>query len=191
MDISSRLATSRIVVDMCYNTQNVLDIIAHFTHAFSNADEGHPMINISRTIKIQAPIDKVFDCLGGPKTLPGVWFDLVELRNIGPNTRLGIPHDPPSTTPGLPSEGKSNWSDQSLYGQFVARSQYGLNSTITWAFYVEGGATRVTLRMRYALPYSLLRTGKEQLLMQENERDVDALLENIKRRVERKMAPDG
>ncbi len=78
-----------------------------------------------------------------------------------------------------------------LCGRLIARSVDGLNSRMTWSFDEQGAATRVTLRVVYALPPALRSTVPEATLIRENERDIDGMLANLKERIEREAAQAG
>ena len=47
-----------------------------------------------------------------------------------------------------------------------------------------GRETHVTLKFEYQIPASLLKRIKDEIVIQENEHEVDALLQNLKSRLE-------
>ena len=143
------------------------------------------MISITRSIKIEAPIYDVIDCMGRPGRLETVHSNAAKMQDIQqPTSARDVPYDWRSKMPGMRLDGRSDPADHVLYGQLVTRSEKGPNSAITWSFAADGSATYVTLRIGYEIPPCLLNTGKQRDFVQDCEHDADAILQNMKVRVE-------
>lgn len=147
------------------------------------------MVKISRDIKIQAPINNVFDFLSEPENLPEIWPNIVEVRNIKrPKIGNNVQYDWTYKMSGMRFDGKSEMVDYALYERMVTKSSKGLTSSIIWKFNKEERETQVMLEIEYEIPAALLNKVNEKIILQENEHDVDAMLENLKSHVELEMA---
>jgi uncharacterized membrane protein len=85
---------------------------------------------------------------------------------------------------GVQFEGKCETIDYVPYERLVFKSNKGLDSTITWRFQPAGQQTQVSLRFEYQIPSSLLKRVKEEIVILENEHEVDAMLQNLRSRLE-------
>ncbi|HXQ33710.1 MAG TPA: hypothetical protein VN843_06845, partial [Anaerolineales bacterium] len=74
------------------------------------------------------------------------------------------------------------------YERLVFKSNKGLDSTISWSFQPGGRETHVTLKFEYQIPSSLLKKVKEEIVIRENEHEVDAMLQNLKSKLELELA---
>jgi uncharacterized membrane protein len=140
---------------------------------------------IVRDIRVEAPVDRVFDFLVDPNNLPEVWPNIVEVKNIKKSKdHSGFNFSWLYKMSGLPFEGKCETIEYTPYERLVVKTNKGLDSTITWRFQPTGQETHVTLRFEYQIPSSLLKRMKEEIVIQENEHEVNAMLQNLKSRLE-------
>ena len=140
-------------------------------------------------LKIKAPIDKVFDFLSEPENLTEIWSNIVEVKNIKrPKIGNNVRYDWIYKMSGMRFVGKAEMVDFSLYERMVTKSYKDLTSTITWEFTMNEHETQVSLEIEYEIPASLLNKVNEKIIVQENEHDVDAMLENLKSHVELETA---
>jgi uncharacterized membrane protein len=85
---------------------------------------------------------------------------------------------------GIQFEGKCETIEYNPRELIVFKSNKGLDSTITWRLQPTGRETQVTLRFDYQIPSSLLKRVQEDVVVQENEHEVEAMLQNLKSRLE-------
>jgi uncharacterized membrane protein len=147
------------------------------------------MIKISRGIKIKAPLNKVFDFLSEPESLPEIWANLVEVKNVKrPKVGNNVQYEWTYKMSGMRFDGKSEIVDYALYERLGTKSLKGLSTSISWKLDKQERETQVSLEIDYEIPAPLLQKVNENIVVQENEHDVDAMLENLKSHVELQMA---
>lgn len=140
---------------------------------------------IVRDIRVDIPVERVFDFLTDPNNLPEIWPNVIEVKNVKKSKDSeGFNFNWTYKMSGLPFEGKCETIEYTPYERLVVKSNKALDGTITWRFQPSGRETHVTLRFEYQIPASLLKRMKEDLVVQENEHEVDALLQNLKSRLE-------
>jgi uncharacterized membrane protein len=140
---------------------------------------------IVRDIRVDTPVERVFDFLLDPNNLPEIWPNIIEVKNVKKSKDTeGFNFNWTYKMSGLPFEGKCETIEYTRYERLVVKSNKALDSTITWRFQLSGRETHVTLRFEYQIPSSLLKRMKEEIVIQENEHEVDALLQNLKSRLE-------
>lgn len=140
---------------------------------------------IVRDIRVDTPVETVFNFLGDPNNLPEVWANIIEVKNVKKSKdNPGFNFNWTYKMSGLPFEGKCETIEYMPYDRLAFKTNKGLDSTITWRFQPIGRETNVTLRFEYQIPSSLLKRIKEDVVIQENEHEVEALLQNLKSRLE-------
>lgn len=140
---------------------------------------------IVRDIRVDAPVDRVFDFLVDPHRLPEIWPNIFEVKNVKKSkNNEGFNFSWIYKMSGMPFEGKCETIEYIPYDRLVIKSNKGLDSTITWRFQPTGRSTQATLKIEYQVPSPLLKQTKEEIVMQENEHEVEAMLQNLKTRLE-------
>ena len=143
------------------------------------------MKTIIRDIRIDTPIERVFDFLTDPNNLPEVWPNIMEVKNVKKSKdNLGFNFNWAYKMSGSLFEGKCETIEYTPYERFTVKSIKGFDSTISWRFQPTGRETHVTFRFEYQIPSALLKRIKEEIVTQENEHEVEALLQNLKSRLE-------
>lgn len=143
------------------------------------------MKTIVRDIRVEATVERVFDFLVDPNNLPEIWPNIVEVKNVKKSKdNQSFNFNWAYKMSGLLFEGKCETIEYTPYERLVVKSNKGLDSTITWRFQPSARETHVTLRFEYQIPSSLLKRMKEDVVIQENEHEVEALLQNLKSRLE-------
>ena len=146
------------------------------------------MVKISREVTIQAPLSRVFDFLAEPENLPEIWANLIEVKNVRhPKIGNNIQYDWTYKMSGLRFEGRSEIVDYSLYERLTTKSVKGPSSILAWQFGKEERETRVNFEIEYEIPAALLQKVNQTIIVQENEHDVDAMLQNLRSHVELQM----
>ena len=143
------------------------------------------MQTIIRDILVKAPVDRVFDFLVDPNNLPEVWPNIIEVKNVKKSkSNDGFNFNWAYKMSGMRFEGKSETVEYIPYEHLVTNSNKALESTITWRFRPGAHETQLLLRIEYEIPTSLRNRMKEEIVIQENEHEIDAMLQNVKTRLE-------
>src|SRR6266508_1145596 len=128
------------------------------------------MKTIISEIRVNAPVDRVFDLLADPHHLPEIWHNVVEINNVKKSKNNdGFNFGWDYKMAGVQFEGKCETIEYVPYERLTVKSNKALDSTITWRFQPTGRETHVTLRFEYQIPSSLLKRIKEDVVIQENE----------------------
>ena len=138
-----------------------------------------------RDIRLQAPSDQVFSFVVDPRNLPEFWPNIVEVRNVKKSkSNEGFNFSWVYKMTGEQFEGNCETIEYRPYDRLAIKTSHGLNSTITWSFRPTGQETQVTLQFEYQIPASLLKRTKEEIVTHEAEHELDAMLQNLKTRLE-------
>ena len=143
------------------------------------------MKTFTRDIRLKAPTDLVFNFLADPHNLPEVWPNVVEVKNVkksknNESFNFGLIYK----MSGVQFDSNCETIEYHPYDRLVIKTNTGLDSTITWSFRPSGPETQVTLKFDYQIPSSLLKRTKEEIVSYENEHELDAMLQNLKTRLE-------
>jgi len=142
------------------------------------------MRRIHRTIDIKAPVGRVWEFLQQPNNLPGVWPHLVAVSNIVPREGGTNDFDWVFKMGGVHFKGHA-FVEQARPGEYVRfRNEGGIPSTFVWNYQATALGTRVTVDVEYTIPTPVIGKLAEALVAKGNERDLDALLQNTKERLE-------
>jgi len=140
---------------------------------------------IIRDIRVDTSVERVFDFLADPNNLPEIWPNIIEVKTVKKSkNNEGFNFGWTYKMSGVQFEGKCETIEYVPYERFIVKSNKGLDSTITWRFQPGGRETHVMLKMEYQIPSSLLKKTKEEFVLHENEHEVDAMLQNLKSRLE-------
>jgi len=138
-----------------------------------------------RDIRLQAPSDQVFSFVVDPRNLPEFWPNIVEVRNVKKSkSNEGFNFSWVYKMTGEQFEGNCETIEYRPYDRLAIKTSNGLNSTIIWSFRPTGQETQVTLQFEYQIPASLLKRTKEEIVTHEAEHELDAMLQNLKTRLE-------
>ena len=143
------------------------------------------MKTIVRDIRVEAPVENVFDFLVSPHNLSEIWPNIVEVKHVKKsksNDGFNFTWDYKMVDVHL--EGKGETIEYTPYERLVIKSNKGLDSTMTWTLRPASQATHVTLKFEYQIPASVLKEMDEEIIEQDNESTVDAVLQNLKNRLE-------
>lgn len=138
------------------------------------------MSTIHKTVEIRAPVAQVFSYLAQPEHLPEIWPNLVEVSQVEHTADGGHRFGWIYKMAGLRLHGHSSTVAIEPNHRLVDRSDKGLPNTFTWTYEPRDGATHLTLDVEYEAPFRLA----EPVLRRINERDADALLANLKAKME-------
>jgi uncharacterized protein YndB with AHSA1/START domain len=104
------------------------------------------MATAKNSIKINAPVEKVFEYLK-PEILPEIWLSLVEVENIKELPNGGHSWDWKYKLAGMNFSGTSENTEVVPNERTVSKTTGGIESTIMWLFQSENGGTKVTVEL--------------------------------------------
>lgn len=142
------------------------------------------MAKIRKSISIRAPVDKVFEYAGNPDNLLEFWPSMADVENIKPVANGGAEYDWTYKMAGMKFKGHAKPTSFERNKRFSVKNETGIPSSFIWSFDGENGGTRLSLDVEYEIPHTLLGKLAEPFLVKLNEREADAVLENIKARCE-------
>lgn len=143
------------------------------------------MQTITRDVKVHAPLERVFSFLVDPHNLSEIWPSIVDVKSVKKvKNRDGFKFNWNYKMSDVEFEGKCETIEYIPNERIAIKSTKGLDSTITWTLKLAGQETQVNLKFEYQIPASVLKQMDESTVIEENEREVDAMLENLKDRLE-------
>jgi uncharacterized membrane protein len=142
------------------------------------------MAKITKTITINAPVEKVFSFMTNPVNLPEVWPSMVEVKDVKPAPAGGNDFSWVYKMAGIKFEGASETTEFILNQRDVTKSTKGINSTFVWKYEAHDGGTKLTVEVEYVVPVPLLGKLAESFIIKQNEHEAEALLANLKARME-------
>lgn len=143
------------------------------------------METIRRSVRIAAPVERVYDWLGDPQHLVEIWPSLVEVANVEPGPE-GFRHfDWTYKMAGVRFHGHSRLVDAERPRLRITHNEEGIPSTFRWTHEARGdGATELTLEVEYEIPVPLLGRLAAPFIRRLNERELVTMLENARERLE-------
>jgi uncharacterized membrane protein len=142
------------------------------------------MAKLTRTIAINAPVEKVFAYMNEPINLPEIWPSMVEVKDVKPSPAGGYNFGWVYKMAGMRFEGASETTESITNQHVVTKSTRGIESTFVWAYEPEDGGTKLTLEVEYSVPIPLLGKLAEAFIVKQNEHEADVMLANLKARME-------
>ena len=140
---------------------------------------------ITREIQVNTPVERVFDFLSDPNNLPEIWPNIIEVKNVkktkanDSNTFNWV-----YKMSGMHLEGKCETIEYKPYERLAFQSTKGFDASVYWRFQTADSVTHLTLRFEYEIPSPLLKRIKDEIIVRENEHEVEAMLQNVKSRLE-------
>jgi uncharacterized protein YndB with AHSA1/START domain len=142
------------------------------------------MAKLEKNIRINAPVEKVFDYINVPTNLPEFWPSMVEAKDIQKLPNGGNRFRWVYKMAGMRFEGISEDTDVVLNQKVVSKTEGGLESIVTWDLQTEGESTNVRFLAEYTVPIPLLGKLAEAFIVRQNEHEAEVLLANLKDRME-------
>ena len=142
------------------------------------------MATTKHSIKINAPVEKVYDFMLNPETLPEIWPSLVEVKNIKELPNGGYSWDFVYKMAGMRLSGSSEQIEVVPNERTVSQTTGGIKSTITWTYQPEGDGTNVTSNVEYTVPVPLLGKLADSIIVKMNQNEQEVVLANLKARME-------
>ena len=141
------------------------------------------MAKLTKSITINAPVEKVFDYISDSANLPEIWPSLVEMKDIK--------HLPDGRTTdrwkykmaGMHLEGTST-TEYVENKSVISNTEGGVKSTQIWTFEPADGGTKATFEVEYTVPIPLLGKLAEAIVVKMNDHEGDIIMANLKSRME-------
>ena len=141
------------------------------------------MAKVERTVKIEAPVKKIFAYITDPNNglefVPGM-TDIRNIQGLG----VGQTNDWTYKMLGISINGKSEVIDYKQNERYVTKSSGGIVSIWTWTVKSENSGTRLNLLVDYQIPVPVLGGLGERLILRQNEREADLAMATLKDRLE-------
>lgn len=138
------------------------------------------MNKLTRTIKINAPVEKVFAYLTTPTNLPQVWPSMVEVKDVKPLPNGGTHFHWKYKMAGMPFEGDSDTLEFVPNQHVVMENKTGIPSKFDWTYRAANGGTELVMTSEYTIPVPVLGKLAESLVIKINEHEAETLLTNVK-----------
>ena len=143
------------------------------------------MATLKKTVNINAPVEKVYSYMADPTNLPEIWPSMVEVKDVkqtpdGVGSSFGWVYK----MAGMRFNGASETTEYIANQRNVTKSTKGIPSTFVWTYQPEAGGTKMTVEVEYTIPVPLLGKLAEAFIVKQNEHEAEAMLANLKARME-------
>ena len=141
------------------------------------------MAKLTKSITINAPVEKVFGYVSDSTNLPEIWPSLVEMKDVK--------HLPDGRTTdhwtykmaGMHLKGTTT-TEYVENKSVISKTEGGVKSTQIWTFEPEDGGTKATFEVEYTVPIPVLGRLAEVIVVKMNEHEGDTIMANLKSRME-------
>ena len=139
---------------------------------------------LSKTIVIEAPVEKVFAYVDKPAHLPEIWPSLFEVKDVETFPDGGYRFAWFYNMAGKRIGGETATYERVVNKRLVEKAEGDLRTMLTWTFHGENGKTKIDLEADYELPKELFATGDELFVTRFNEHEAETVLANLKTKLE-------
>jgi uncharacterized protein YndB with AHSA1/START domain len=139
---------------------------------------------IEKSILIDAPPEKVFAYMNEPEHMLEYWPSMVEVRDATQLPNGGWRYHWIYKMAGVRLEGDSEAVEFEPDKHFVVKNTGQIPSTFDWTFAPENGSTRLTTKVEYEIPDTVLGKLGKPFIVKLNEREAESVLGNLKDRME-------
>ena len=141
------------------------------------------MAKLTKSITIDAPVEKVFDYVSDSTNLPEIWPSLMEMKDVK--------HLPDGTTTdswtykmaGIQLKG-TTVTKYVENKSVISKTEGGVKSTQIWTFEPEDGGTKATFEVEYTVPIPVVGKLAEAIVVKMNDHEGDIIMSNLKSRME-------
>ena len=141
------------------------------------------MAKLTKSITINAPVEKVFDYVSDSTNLPEIWPSLMEMKDVK--------HLPDGTTTdswtykmaGIQLKG-TTVTKYVENKSVISKTEGGVKSTQIWTFEPEDGGTKATFEVEYTVPIPVVGKLAEAIVVKMNDHEGDIIMSNLKSRME-------
>ena len=142
------------------------------------------MKQIRKTVRIQAPSSRVFEYITQPSNFLEVWPSMVEVSNAKRAADGTNSFDWVYKMGGMHHRGHAESKKVTTNQYLEVHNTGSIPSTFRWNLRGRDDTTDVTLEIEYDIPIPLLGKFAESFLIKLNDREADALLANLKERLD-------
>ncbi|MFC1922805.1 SRPBCC family protein [Chloroflexota bacterium] len=142
------------------------------------------MAIVTKTININAPVEKIYSYIQVPNNLLEIWPSMIEVKDIQPLPNGGNKYGWVYKMAGMRFEGLSEDTEIVTNQRAVSKTEGGIDSEITWEFQQVEEGTNVSLKAEYTVPIPLIGKLAEAAIVKLNDNEGDAILANLKARME-------
>lgn len=142
------------------------------------------MKHISKSIEINAPVERVFDFITTPMNLLSVWPSMAEITNVQRSADGKHSFDWVYKMAGIPFKGHSATTDVEMPVRSIVQNTGGVPSTFSWKFEKKGSGMRLEINVDYEIPTPVIGKLAEAVVARINEHECLNLLANVKATME-------
>lgn len=142
------------------------------------------MARVKKSIKINVPVEKVFEYVNNPKNLPEIWPSLEKVNNIKELPNGGHSFDWEYKMAGMRFKGSTEVVEVVPNEHTVSISTGGIESTLIWEYQAVEDGTIFTDNTEYRMPIPLLGKLAESFIAKVNENESEVFLANLKAKME-------
>jgi uncharacterized membrane protein len=135
-------------------------------------------------ITITAPAEKIFNYINERTNLPEIWPSLVEIKDMEQLPDGGRSIRFVYKMAGVRLEGTGHDIENKPAQRIVTKTDGAVESTQTWLFKPTAEKTEVTFKVDYKIPVPVLGKLAEAVIVKINQHEGDAILANLKARME-------
>jgi len=142
------------------------------------------MAKVETSITITAPVEKIFSYIQEMANLPEIWPSLVEITDMQYLPDSGSSNRFVYKMAGIRQEGTSHGIENIPNQRIVSETKGAVVSKQTWLFKPEGEKTEVTFEVDYTVPIPVLGKLAEAVIVKMNQHEGQAIMANLKARME-------
>ncbi len=146
--------------------------------------EESQMAVVERSVPIKAPVAKIFEYWNDPENLTDLWPSMTEVKDVekleNGRTRFKFTFK----FAGISIQATSADTEYVVNDYVVNETIGGIKSTMKVEFRSSGQETDVSIRNEYQIPIPLIGKLAEAAVLKGNEEEVEAVLNNLKIKLE-------
>jgi uncharacterized membrane protein len=142
------------------------------------------MAKSAKHIVINAPVEKIFAYMNDPDNLLSIYPSMLEVKDVQLLPNGGASFKFVYKVAGIHMEGFSEDTEFELNQRTVSKVSGGFEGWVTLVYEAAGQGTKVTLESGYLFPVPLVGKLAETVLIKLNEQENEAVLANLKVRME-------
>ena len=142
------------------------------------------MAKLTKSILIDAPVDKIFAYMNDPYNLPEFWPSMLEVKDVKTLANGGASFKFVYKLVGIRLEAFSDDNEYILNQRTVSKTSEGMEGWTTFVYEIKGKGTKVTLEAEYKVPVPVIGRMAEAVIIKMSEQESETLLANLKARME-------
>ncbi len=140
------------------------------------------MSKVSKSIRINSPVDKVFDYVANPENWPTYVTSLITLKNVSDNVPVsGTTFEWCYRMLGINLEGKGSVVEFERHRKFALKMNSSFQMVQTFLFEGDSASTLLTFHIDYEVPGKVLGVLANRLIIEKiNIKEAEAVLKKVK-----------